>query len=114
MNEIKFRAWDKLEKKMINWNNLMEGFNLSILSGHTFDSDEYIIMQYTELDDEKGQEIYVGDIIQDVKNWTVYRSISGEYRLTYAIGSGDKSLYPIADVVTVIGNIYENPEMIGK
>lgn len=72
MEEIKFRAWLKKEKKMTNTFSLPEilyegdGFNTPTLT-------QMVLMQYTGLKDSKrtkeypeGQEIYEGDIVRSI------------------------------------------------
>lgn len=68
MREIKFRAWDKLSKRMIddilhikeqNHNNF----------GNVLKDSTKIVMQYTGLKDKKNlQEVYEGDIIDTEGN----------------------------------------------
>lgn len=132
MREIKFRAWDKIHKDIkkvavidwvtetiLLWN---KRGNVRITIHRTFETVE--LMQHTGLRDDNGKEIYEGDIIRiretEFDDWRMYLI---EYH-------GDRD-YPAFDTepsidcdsnglsyatacceLEVIGNIFENPELL--
>ncbi len=117
--EIKFRAWD-INKKA--WKGLW-----IFRGGHTEQYDVSnnkidildltnkwqgcVLMQFTGLHDKNGKEIYEGDIV-DFGNKIQYEvEWSPENAMFHLKGPND--IYSlIFNECEVIGNIYENPELI--
>lgn len=108
---IKFRAWDKNDNKMylvdkltalewIGWIQKVEG------------KGAYELMQFTELLDKNGKEIYEGDLIRwggVIKPYVVIFYDGGfQIELT---GYSSTALMQRMEV-EVIGNIYENSELL--
>ena len=117
MREIKFRAWDVLDKKMLNWGDICHLPAWEIFPG-TPEQRPFNIMQYTGLKDENGHEIYEGDIIEFLEaesgeTWTA--KIVFENLAFKALDVEDEAYdYDFDDLsdIEVIGNIYENPEIL--
>ena len=118
MREYKFRAWDNYHQEMINW----EQYKTELVSDDFVEHGKgpLTIMQYTGLKDINGKEIYEGDI---VKNTTQQSYLGQTYEVTWnenwacyqLMDNGLTSNIPLSqDFMSyeVIGNIYENPELI--
>lgn len=129
MREIKFRAWHKNRKTFLDfyWAVDKLGRTLSILDKHVYDefTDEIELMQYTGLKDMNGVEIYEGDIV----NVTWQRDdVEGEnYAIAYDPNNDGYPAFELVDwyedvnglscayidgQITVIGNRFENPELL--
>ncbi len=123
MREIKFRAWDERDKYMwtvgeMAW--LVGGLHIND-GGSTsgFIKDRFILMQYTGLKSKNGKEIYESDIIKATNKLqgfimcVVWDDMDAGWRVNYY--NGTKAVQDwlcMYNQVKVIGNIYENPELI--
>lgn len=127
--EIKFRAWLKNESRMINpviqlsvkaqystiaWYEDMH----DALSGTLSDAflDQVELMQYTGLKDKNGKEIYEGDLVKGKTD--IFERLVGsiEYAGCAYVVDGVGKYIKIREELNrsyeIIGNIYENPELL--
>jgi hypothetical protein len=114
IREIKFRAWDTSAKLMSSWEELLEP---DALSGDTvdlgiFEYERFKMLQFTGLKDKNGREIYEGDIFRyyHYGELNVVEYGEGEYLLEnhgLPLNEWNKG-------GEVIGNIYENPELLNE
>lgn len=104
MREIKFRAWDKYDKKMI--------YDVTYDKESTQGVRPWVFMQFTGLTDVNGKEIYEGDIMgyDDKRRRKVRKIVKYEHRDCEEYG--DFIGFEVFDDMVVIGNIYENPELL--
>ena len=129
--ELKFRAWNDNAKEMVYQSDSYSSLSLGkLLDGYS------IVMQFTGLKDKTGKELYEGDLITESVNsckWIYeirsceefginlfkvlrYRNfdtdengdlVFGDYWMDTVDSQLRKGKYSI-----VIGNIYENPELL--
>ena len=114
MKEIKFRVWDIIAKKMYKW-----PIDIDFWIG----TKGCILQQYIGMSDNLGQDIYEGDIIESLpsanvameglKNYIVYYDFP-EFKLNTIDGTpfGGIGLRYMRIFGRVVGNVYENPELI--
>jgi len=135
MREIKFKAYDKLTKRIycvwaINSDNSVDMATNGLLVKGVFKRkrDEVELIQFTGLKDRKGIDIYEGDIVIDncidlVKNNIEDRFKYSRLHEVYF----DKGCFMVTNIkschfpllievvlytdLEIIGNIYENPEL---
>jgi hypothetical protein len=110
--EIKFRAWDKEEKKFYYYNlsNLwVNGFDCGLHKAVAIPVDNTPVQQYTGLHDRNNVEIYEGDYLKDF-GYVEFRS--GEYWIITNGSKPDMKLVDFIIWVEVIGNIYENKDLL--
>lgn len=118
----KFRAWDKLKNEMyvVEQINFNRGEFESIGYGITFlrGADEVKLMQSTGICDQESTEVFEGDILhhQIQKEYTFIVKHDKDKGRWY--GDGLSRTYRIditkefLQYYKVIGNIYENPELL--
>jgi len=120
MREIKFRLWNIADKRMVEEPTCSYGE-----INDYFTSSQVIFMQYTGLKDRDGIEIYEGDIVfclakeeyRKGKDHNVLgkikSDIAGQWQVVY---KGETIGLPINwggyVYKEIMGNIYENPELL--
>lgn len=127
MREIKFRAWSNVHKEWL-YDSRIDLYGNIYFDVGDYDTDGYgsgwrkhhngniSLMQYTGLKDKNGKEIYEGDIL---------KTDSGNKQVIYNAPSFDLEDYDNGDYYEgqnpychnwnefeIIGNIYENPELL--
>ena len=121
MREIKFRAWHKVNKFM------QEDLIVNVIV--VFSNIEYWeLMQFTGLKDMRGNDIYEGDIIDFIynpkclnKNFRGVVELDECYHSIIRVNNvpadwGCRGIFHIENAMNgeVIGNIYENPELLNE
>jgi len=140
MREIKFRAWDNVNKIMFP--NVFDHPDF-LLEDMMEQPKIFFIMQYTGLKDKNGKEVYEGDIIKNEwvncngddigQIWEVKfgeHMTSSDYYASSAYGwyadnhdviDGTNCLHNLptsssmsgkSGGIVILGNIYENPELL--
>jgi len=130
MREIKFRAWDKYEKRYryFTLKDLVNdlGFDYGMECDLVGLSNEVNYEQFTGLLDKNGKEIYEGDVLCGLfgtagrgalrRKEKPFLFLIAYYRCSFVehrIGdTGNYRYYPNWNECEVIGNIYENPDLL--
>jgi len=109
----KFRAWEKTDSIMIT------PFSFgSINAGDDYGGSHWEVMQYTGILDSGGREIYEGDIVRFTDgriSTVVWDAEMYSFQFSVSKYVADQEAGSVRNgEVTLIGNIYENPELFCK
>ena len=119
MREHRYRAWDSYQKKMYSWDEIGEmnshGY-LSLWNALIGMTEHITMMDSTGLKDKNGIEIYESDYVatHDGVYLIEYDCNELRYYLVRDEGGMTKKYpwYSGKYELKVIGNIYENPELL--
>ena len=142
MRTIKFRAWDKEYEKMTYFDDedykykppLVFRLDQVFKKNSNYDdyedfeyndiTDKVEVMQYTGLHDKDGKEIYEGDIVNCQTKYgkakAIIKFINGKFvaywdsKITHPKNGHHIAYYDINKKFEVIGNIYENRELLNE
>lgn len=140
MREIKFRAWNSIAEFMLEWEGFLdyEADQMAIVGYdyRIFNDDEFELLQYTGRKDNNGIEFFVGDIVkikmcyhniigidsdcidEDGKGEALYKVMFLENLNQFCLELINwtkfkpRNKYMHLYRGQIIGNIYENPELL--
>jgi len=129
MKTVKFRIWNGMEMVYDITTGKFgtfyvspekgDGLNPEDTASLTVNTTKYHegtpLMQFTGLQDKNGNDIYEGDILKADSwafNWTVQFDKSKARFNCIINNSGNQNDFIPTNQVSVIGNIYNNPELI--
>lgn len=131
----KFRAWDRTTNQMrdcYGFNDMEQEVYVCSVADDEFNGrpktvhalkrsfDEVVLMKSTGLKDKNGLEIFEGDIISELseqgEDWAnhILAEVVWHKVGFYGKEKGHEPEYPITEFVKgeVIGNVWENPELL--
>ena len=121
MRDIKFRVWDNERNAMFNSKSVDIDFfegKIEITSDtirydevYTDEIKDFELMQYVGCKDKNNKEIYEGDIVKTKEHIGQIRYSKGMFFIDVK-GDFYLPIYNVSKFMEVIGNIYENPDLL--
>lgn len=121
-------SWQDIQAIRTKTNAIPDGFGFEHVSDQISSLNKicenygHALMQYTGLKDKNGKEIYEGDVVQHLVKSRMYPDgqirhntieWTDDLEMDNSWGSHSSGFYmPIGADWEIIGNIYENPELI--
>ena len=123
MRDIKFRVWDNERNAMFNSKSVDIDFfegKIEITSDtirydevYTDEIKDFELMQYVGCKDKNNKEIYEGDIVKTKEHIGQIIYSKGMFFIDVK-GDFYLPIYNVSEFMEVIGNIYENPELLER
>lgn len=131
MREIKFRVWHTKQNRMIPCEEMVrnqltllpDGRFINVNGRHVnlstiYPPDKFIPLQYTGLKDKNGKESYHKDIVKMamftyIIEWDI-ESAKFYLKPTNPLNTWKYTMRHLPKDGEIIGNIYENPELLGE
>lgn len=114
----KFRAWYTPFKGKKFGQEMIHGRAGSLISHAEMSPDKYVLMQSTGLKDKNDVEIFEGDVVICLgpnleETFSTVAFAEGAFCVNHKhLGVEFEFLYFVDSAMEVIGNIYENPELL--
>lgn len=119
----KFRAWYTPFKGKTIGQEMKYGQAGRLITHAEMAPDKYVLMQSTGMKDKNGVEIFEGDIVQwgDTPDWeeepirVAVVKINPDIQFDSNVGIFEYGRFIYRDTerfLTVLGNVYENPELL--
>lgn len=119
---LKFRAWDKEFKEMVQVDALLfdeQAIKATYKNGSVTKEDmkNYVLMQSTGLKDKQGKEIFEGDVLfghAGENFWEIveFDTEEGQWIRRDIWCNSKLGLSEYNEFMEIVGNIYENPELL--
>ena len=107
----KFRIWDE---KYNCWSKE----SILCYPGEELKKQGRVVQWYTGCKDKDGKEIFEGDIVEQRVDEKSVRGVvkftNGMFKLSWPLQAYDELGYLFRDYISVVGNVFDNPEMRGE